>query len=318
MFCIVAFAVLSILGIFSATNRALAGEAMDCVLRRVTFRPCNTGFDEKMKARILGSVITRSETAAVFINKNFELLAWVFFFLTLASSVWAVHGVYLFYTTGSCNGLNSSGFCVFDPTGANNQVSTGAGCNINPKNESDLSLQGINLAGLPVMNAQSPDKIVMIGCYHCDYTRRAYPEISDLAKRYGASFTFANYPTKEKDDYFSKLAYCVNANAPDKFWAFNDLLFTGDKAQLDNPAYIDQSLSGLGIDGQQIKSCMADPQIETTVQKQLKELQKTRFYGTPTIFINGQAYVGPKPFRVYAIRLKGLFYWLQQARVPNG
>ncbi len=71
MFCIVAFIVLSILGIFSATNRALAREAMDCVFRRVTLRPCNTGFDEKMKARILGTVITRSETAAVFINKNF-------------------------------------------------------------------------------------------------------------------------------------------------------------------------------------------------------------------------------------------------------
>ena len=55
MFCIVAFIVLSILGIFSATNRALAREAMDCVFRRVTLRPCNTGFDEKMKARILGS-----------------------------------------------------------------------------------------------------------------------------------------------------------------------------------------------------------------------------------------------------------------------
>ena len=71
MFCIVAFAVLSILGIFSATNRALAKEALDCVLRRVTLRPCNTGFDEKIKAKILGSVITRSEVAARFLNKYF-------------------------------------------------------------------------------------------------------------------------------------------------------------------------------------------------------------------------------------------------------
>ncbi len=54
MFCIVAFVVLSILGIFSASNRVLAREALDCVLRRVTLRPCNTGFDEKMKAKLLG------------------------------------------------------------------------------------------------------------------------------------------------------------------------------------------------------------------------------------------------------------------------
>ena len=35
------------------------------------------------------------------------------------------------------------------------------------------------------------------------------------------------------------------------------------------------------------------------------------FMGTPTIFINGQGFVGPKPPRVYAIALEGLFYWLK-------
>jgi len=40
-------------------------------------------------------------------------------------------------------------------------------------------------------------------------------------------------------------------------------------------------------------------------------VDKTGFYGTPTIFINGKAFVGPKPYRVYAIALKGLFYWLK-------
>jgi protein-disulfide isomerase len=219
--------------------------------------------------------------------------------------------VYLFYTTGSCNGLNSSGFCVFDPNGENNQVSTGAGCNIKPKSESDLSLQGIDLAGLPVLNPGAQDQIVMIGCYHCDYTRKAYPMIRDLVKRYNPSFTFANYPTKEKTDYFSRLTYCVNQKAPDQFWALNDLLFAGDKAQLDNEAFIDQSLESLEIDTNQVKACINDPQTETIVQKQLNDLQKTRFYGTPTIFVNGKAFVGPKPYRVYAIRLKGLLYWLQ-------
>ena len=105
MFCIIAFVILAILGIFSASNRVLAKEALDCVFRRVTLRPCNTGFDEKMKAKILGSVITRSETAARLINKNFELLSWIFFILMLGSSIWALRGVYLFYVTGSCNGL---------------------------------------------------------------------------------------------------------------------------------------------------------------------------------------------------------------------
>lgn len=310
MFCIIAFVVLSILGIFSASNRVLAREALDCVFRRITLRPCNTGFDEKMKARILGSVITRSESAAIFLNRNFEVLSWAFFVLLMASSIWSVRGVYLFYTTGSCNGLNAAGFCVFDPSGNNNQVSTGVGCSVKPKSEADLSLNGIDLTGLPVINQGGPEKIMMIGCYHCDYTRKAYPMIRDLANRYHASFTFFNYPVKEKNDYFTRLSYCANQQDPVKYWKFNDLLFTGDKAQLDTDAYITQSLTQAGFDANLVKFCTSDAQTATAVQKQLNEIQKTKFYGTPTIFIDGRALVGPKPYRVYAIQLKGLLYWL--------
>ena len=50
----------------------------------------------------------------------------------------------------------------------------------------------------------------------------------------------------------------------------------------------------------------------TAVQALLKEIRKTNFYGTPTIFIDGTFYVGPKPYRVYAIALEGLFYWLKK------
>ena len=61
MFCIVAFIVLSIISIFSVSHRALAKEAFDCVFRRVTLRPCNTGFQEKMKAQITGKLLMKSE-----------------------------------------------------------------------------------------------------------------------------------------------------------------------------------------------------------------------------------------------------------------
>ena len=253
MFCIISFIVLSILGIFSASNRELAGEALDCVLRRVTLRPCNTGFDEKMKAKILGVVITRSEGTARFLNRYFEILSWVFFILLLASSIWTVRGLYLFYTTGSCEGLNSTSFCVFDPTGSNNKISSGEGCNASPVTESDLSLKGVNLTGFPVLNSTSPDKIVMIGCYHCDYTRSTYPIISDLVNRYHVSFTYFNYPVKESTDYFTNLSYCVNQQAPDKYWKFNDIMFSGDKARLDDNAYINKTLDDLGIDSSLIK-----------------------------------------------------------------
>ncbi len=312
MFCIVAFIILGILGIFSATSRELAKEALNCVFRRVTLRPCDTGFDEKMKAKILGSVITRSETAARVLNKNFELLSWVFFLLMLGSALWAVRGSYLFYVTGSCSGLNQPGFCIFDPKGKNSEVSTISGtCRLKPSTLTDLTLKGVDLTLFPALNTGSKDKIVMIGCYGCDYSRRVYPIIKDLAARSNANFTFLAYPVKVKTDLMTRLGRCVYQRDPAGYWKLNDILFAADKANLDDNAYARKIVTGLGLDSAGIDRCVNAPATEDLVKKQLDEVTKTNFYGTPTIFINGKVFVGPKPYRVYAIALEGLLYWLK-------
>jgi protein-disulfide isomerase len=313
MFCIISFVVLSILGIFSASNRELARESLDCVLRRVTLRPCNTGFDEKMKAKILGVVITRSEKAASFLNKHFELLSWTFFILLLASSIWSVRGLYLFYTTGSCSGVNSSEFCVFDPTGANNQVSTTSQVCTVPVSPQQMAinLKDVDLTQFPVLNAGAEEKIVMIACYHCDYSRQTYPMIRNLVDRFHVGLTFIHYPVKEATDEFTKLSYCVNKIAPEKYWSYNDQMFVGEKSLLDDPVYINTLLTNAGIDSTKINACIADPQTESIVQAQMKEVAQTGFTGTPTVFLKNEVFIGPKPFRVYAIALRGLFYWLK-------
>jgi predicted DsbA family dithiol-disulfide isomerase len=313
MFCIVALVVLSILGIFSASNRQLAKEALDCVFRRVTFRPCITGFDVKMKSKILGSVINRSETAARFLNKNFELLSWIFFILLLGSSIWTVRGGYLFYTTGSCNGINSEAFCVFDPSGANNQVSAiSATCRVpTGKSNNGLTLDGVDTSGWPVKNPGAKDKIVFIGCYGCDYSRKAYPIIRDLVAKYNVELVFNEYPTKLPTNYLSKIGLCVYKEDQEKYWKLNDTLFVTDKTELVDEAAIQKILVGLGLDAAKITACAADPQTEDTSRHMIDEIGKTNIYGTPTIFINGKPMVGPKPYRVYAIALKGLFYWLK-------
>jgi protein-disulfide isomerase len=310
MFCIISFVVLSILGIFSASNRELAKEALDCVFRRVTLRPCNTGFDEKMKARILGVVIVRSEGAARFLNKYFEVLAWVFFILLLGSSLWTLNGLYLFYTTGSCNGVNEESFCVFDPKGENNAVSSiNPGCAVTPTTKKDLTLKDVNLDLLPVLNKDAKDKIVFIGCYKCENSRKAYPTIRELVKNNNVSLIFGDYPVKEKSDYLSKVGYCIYKEDQDKFWQFNDALFSADLDSVENPDFVNNTLTKLGVSTDKVSMCLFNPNTETAVKAQMTEMEKTKFYGTPTIFIKGAPFVGPKPYRVYAIALKGLWYW---------
>lgn len=313
MFCIVAFIVLSILGIFSATNRRLAREALDCVLRRVTFRPCNTGFDEKVKAKILGKAIMRSEKLAAFINKRFEILAWIFFVIFLAASVMGVRGLYLFYTTGSCNGVNSEAFCVFDPTGANNEVSTVGNCQVDPPTIEDLTLAGVEVNSFPTLNADTPGTpIVFIGCYSCDYSRKTYPIIRKLVDRYDAPLAYLEYPVKLHTDELNKVGYCAFKQSPEKYWQFNDMLFAAEKTSLEDEQFIEDSLASVGLDVPAINTCISDPATVALIENQMEQIRGTNFYGTPTIFIGEDVFVGPKPYRVYAISLKGFFYWLRK------
>lgn len=310
MFCIVAFIVLSILGIFSATNRQLAREALDCVFRRVTLRPCNTGFDEKVKAKILGSVIMRSESAARFLNRYFEALSWVFFILLLASTVLSIRGVYLYYVTGSCNGLNQQQFCVFDPKGEHNQVSSvSETCSETPITAADVTLEGVKLDGFPALNQGTNDAIVFIGCYDCDYTRESYPLVKKLVDEFGVSFTFLHYPVKEPTDYLSRLGYCVYQQNESAYWDMNDVFFSTDKSNLTDETFLQDTIEGLGLDINMVDTCVSSPITKDIVKRQMDEIVKTHFYGTPTVFINGDVLVGPKPYRVYAIMLRGLWYW---------
>lgn len=311
MFCIVMLIVLLVLSIFSASSRSLVREAFECVTRRVTLRPCVTGFDEKMKARILGSVLSRSETAARLLNRNFELLSWTFFLLFLASAIWVVRGGYLFYVTGSCSGLNRDSFCVFDPKGASNQVSLTGSCPIRPKSSAGVSLKGVDLTKFPALKGVGPGTIVMIGCYGCSYSRTVYPMLKDLAVKSGSSFVFIDYPVTVGSDLMTRLGSCVYRADQAKYWKLNDRLFRAEKAKLEDPAYAAQAASDLGLGAEVSPRCLQDPATENAVSAQLNEAAKTGFFGTPTVFINGRPYVGPKPPRVYAIALQGPLYWLE-------
>ena len=312
MFCILALIVFSILGIFSATHRALAREALDCVFRRVTFRPCNTDFKEKMKNKILAKLLDRSELAARIFNKHFELLSFIFFILMVASTVYTIRGGYNFYLYGSCNGLNQSGFCAFDPGGANNKVteinSVGI-CSPEAHSEKNLTLSGVDLSSFPKINAGAKNTIVFIGCYQCDYSRKAYPEIRRLAKEEKANLIFAHYPALANTSYLSDIAYCTYNQDQEKFWALNDYLFTADKTKLADTAFVNQTLGEFKFDMSGINQCLGNPEAKNGIKKQIQELSKTQLYGTPTIFINNQVFVGPKPYRVYRSALKKFIFF---------
>ena len=310
MFYIIAFIALSIIGIFNVSYRELAKEAYECVFRRITFRPCNTGFKEKMQAKLVGKLLTKSVAAARFLNKHFELLAWLLFITTVASIFWTGKGLFNFYMYGSCNGLNKSGFCALDPKGENNKVSqTGGSCGTGEGDESKVTLAGVNLSLFPNKKTDSKDEVVLIGCYSCDYTRKAYPLVKQLISENKVNYTFAHYPVKEETLYLLPIGYCAYKQDKDKFWQLNDKLFESEKSDIAKKEFVDRLLKDIGYDVEAINSCASSQETNSSVVERRIQLEKTNIYGTPLVFINGKGLVGPKPYRVYERILKGWRFW---------
>ena len=97
MFCIAAFIVLAILGIFSARYRQLAGRAWQCVIKKLTFKKCDINFAEEVKGKLLGRLIISHPGLARFLNKWIDFLALVFVVLSVWSLLYvAVAGLNLF------------------------------------------------------------------------------------------------------------------------------------------------------------------------------------------------------------------------------
>jgi len=85
MFCIAAFIIFLVLGVFSVRYRRLAKRAWYCVVRKITFRPCEIGFKEEAKNALIGKLIFTRPKLANFLDKWIELFATAFVALSLWS-----------------------------------------------------------------------------------------------------------------------------------------------------------------------------------------------------------------------------------------
>lgn len=300
MLCVISLIIFGILGIFSASHRQLAKEAAKCVFRRVTFRPCNTTFQDKAKGEILSWLLIKSPRSAKIFNKYSEIISWFLIILMLGSTVWAGRGIYNYYFYGSCNGLNSGKFCVFDPSGKNNETSAlDTACRAQAPKVQNLKITPLHLSQYPETGQGEPNKVVFIGCYSCDYTRIAYPEMRAMMSKKKIDFTFIHFPVKTPTEYMTPYIYAAYEQNPDKFWKLNDLLFASPKSALENKNYVFNLMKYAGYDLQKIKTRAESEEMQNWVLDSYEEIKQTGIYGTPTIFINGKAYVGPKPERVY-------------------
>ena len=296
MICIIALVVFGIMGIFSATHRKIAKEALDCVLKRITLRKCETGLDVRLKSAITGRLMNWPKIAG-FLHKYFEVLSWVFTIIMIWSIVQSGFSTYNYVKYGNCNGPVDSGFCIFDPLGTANEFSS---CGIDTQiSNIDRLIVPKNISRYPAYGKiGSKVTVIELACFACPYSKEASKDVQELLKNYKdqIEFRFINFPiTSHPFAYESAIAAeCVYVQNQKEYWRYIFMLF--DEKEI-NEFSIKYYAYGLYINYSQFETCYDNKETKEYVDKSIEYGKSLNVYGTPTIFINDVKLVGPKPYR---------------------
>jgi hypothetical protein len=111
--CIIALAVFSIMGLFSAKYRQYAKESFKCVFNMALLRPCEVDMERRIKNRFIITLSNIHAPSAKFANQNFKAISIVFVVLLFASSIYSAISVFNLITLGTCDPHSTS--CIFNP-----------------------------------------------------------------------------------------------------------------------------------------------------------------------------------------------------------
>ncbi len=294
MICFIALIVFGILGIFSVAYRKLAAEAFDCVFRKMSFRKCDSRFDERIKSGITGKLMDKSPKAAKFVYRHFETMSWIFTILLIASFAYSAYSLYNVAVYGNCYGANDRGqFCPFDPSTYTQQQQCTV---VGDKNQAELNVPPVD--GLPSIGpANSKVTIIEVGCFQCPYTIEAYPVVKQVLEEYDGKikFVFKPFPLRQHTTYSIESVEALwCANEQGKYWEYYDQLFSLNGSC--NYALLDSCADNINLKREQFESCLASHKYRERVIQEYQEALDAGIYGTPTFFINNKTLVGPKRF----------------------
>ena len=292
--CLVALPVFAVLGIFSLKYRKLAKDALDCLLRTVTFRKCHSGLDARIKAGITGKILKRSPKAGRFIYRHYKIFSWIVLILLVWSTYASAVGIYNYVQYGNCNGPESTGFCLLDPTGSQSAISDVGldvqGEIIYPEIEEDDPIIGPPDAELTVIE---------FGCYICPYTKKAEKTVAEVIKHYDGrvNFQFKTFiiPRHELSYQASLAANCALDQG--KYKEYHDRLFELQES-LTESTFMPLA-EEVGLDPEEFRSCMETEKFGEEVRDDTLAGTQAGVPGTPVFFVGEQSIVGPKPFRTF-------------------
>ncbi len=292
VFCIAGIIIFGILGIFSAKYRYYFREALHCMKRQALLRPCDTEFDNKMKAKITGNLMKVSPSLSRFVFRRFVLISWIFVIMLFASIAMTGAGVYNWWAYGNCNGPDSSEFCIFNLDSTS--ISQGNESCVDPSVARELLPAGPGEGNPSIGDGNASVTVVEFGCYACQYTKKTEPIVKEMLRKYEGKIRFVfrvfPLPSHEGSRIAGEASYCAWEQRQD--FAYHDMIFT---IQNDlTKERLTELASQSGLDADAFSLCLDEGRYADKVEENHQDGIASGIYGTPTFFINERYIVGPK------------------------
>ena len=161
----------------------------------------------------------------------------------------------------------------------------------------------------PNDHAQGPDNapvtLLEYGDYQCSYCGEAYPVLKEVQAKMGKKlrFVFRNFPiTSAHPQAFIAAEAAEAAAAQGKFWPMHDKLYENqyDLTPESLVIYAEQ----LGLDRESFVREVNDQTHAKRIKHDFQTGVMSGVNGTPSLFINGERYDGPRDVRSLVEALK--------------
>jgi protein-disulfide isomerase len=147
-------------------------------------------------------------------------------------------------------------------------------------------------------SADAPIKLLEYGDYECPFCADAHAVVKEIQRQLGKDllFAFRNFPLANIHPHADHAAEAAEAAGDQgNFWGMHDLLFENQTALEDED--IASYASQLGLDAERVLREVNSNVYASRIREDFKAGVRAGVNGTPTFFINGERYNGPRDLR---------------------
>lgn len=147
----------------------------------------------------------------------------------------------------------------------------------------------------------APITIIEFSDFECPYCKTWHDQVwTRLKELYPdqVRLVYRDFPLYSIHPNAGPAANAANcANEEDQYWAFHELLFSGDQ-KLGTETYLNYARE-IGLNIAAFEQCLSENRYEAEVTADYEYAVGIGIQSTPTFFVNGIALIGAQPFEVF-------------------